>query len=182
MCKDVRQRFMPIEAPLKDGRLVTIRFLEAKDAQALGDFFEAVPREDYRFFRPHPLTRQKAAEKAAEAAAPRLVALVAEDPGAQIVGYASCRWNADDSPSSRFGICIRRDHQGVGMGRALTARLLAVARSVGPPVMALTVQKANVRAVALYQQMGFRIVAERMHPASKEFPAEPEYRMELAVR
>jgi ribosomal protein S18 acetylase RimI-like enzyme len=182
MDENVRQRFAPIQVSLKDGRLITIRFLEPRDVAALGDFYESVPREDVRFYCPHPLTRQKAAEKAAEAAGPRLVALVAESSTGEIVGYAWYRWKADDSRSSGLGICIRRDHQGIGTGRALMPRLLEVARDVGPPLMTLTVQKANARAVALYQQMGFRIVAEQMRRAFDEFPAEPEYRMELRVR
>ncbi len=182
MCEDARQHFAPSQVTLRDGRPIAIRFLAPGDAGALGDLYESIPREDYRFYRPHPLTRERAAEKAAAAAGPRFVALVAESPGGGIGGYAWYRWKADDSSSSTFGICIRRDYQGVGTGRALMSRLLEVARQVGPAVMTLTVQKANVRALALYRQMGFRIVGEQVQPAFEEFPAEPEYRMELRTR
>ena len=48
--------------------------------------------------------------------------------------------------------------------------------------MSLTVQKANPRAVALYQKMGFEIVREQMRNQVEEFPPEPEYYMERKVR
>jgi len=84
-----------------------------------------------------------------------------------------------------FGICIGRDLQGRGVGRALMVRLAEVAESVGPPVMQLTVQLANARAVALYRSMGFRVVREQMRAnddAGYGFPPEPEYLMERETR
>jgi ribosomal protein S18 acetylase RimI-like enzyme len=57
-------------------------------------------------------------------------------------------------------------------------RLLEAARIHGPPVMSLTVQKANKRAVALYRKTGFRIVREQQRATD----GEPEYCMELNVR
>ena len=63
---------------LKDGREALIRPLAAKDGEALGDFYEAVPPEDFQFYCPHALTRAKAREKAESAMAPRQVVLVLE--------------------------------------------------------------------------------------------------------
>jgi ribosomal protein S18 acetylase RimI-like enzyme len=167
---------------LKDGRFVTIRSFAPADGAALGEFYESIPRSDERFYCPHPLTREKAAEEAAQAAGPRFVGVVAEAEDGRIAGYAWYRWKADESPASGFGICVRPEYQGAGAGRALMARLLAVARRFGPPVMGLTVQVANGRAVALYRSMGFRVVREQVRPAFDGFPAEAEYRMELRVR
>ncbi len=83
---------------------------------------------------------------------------------------------------STFGICISRDCQGSGAGRALMTRLLDIAREVGPPIMTLTVQHANPRAVALYRAMGFTPVREQLREVKFGFPEEPEYCMERPVR
>lgn len=48
--------------------------------------------------------------------------------------------------------------------------------------MALTVQLANPRAIALYQKMGFRIVRQQVRDRIGDFAAEPEYAMEQIVR
>ena len=63
-------------------------------------------------------------------------------------------------------------------------RLAQIAEKVGPPVMTLTVQEANPRAVALYQSMGFSIVRAqiRQEMEGHGFPPEPEYLMERRVR
>ena len=63
-------------------------------------------------------------------------------------------------------------------------RLAEIARHIGPPVMHLTVQKANARAFALYGKMGFRVIREQTRRATPErgWPEEPEYAMERAVR
>jgi ribosomal protein S18 acetylase RimI-like enzyme len=176
-----RERYPPISMTLQD-RQVKLALLAVGDAEALGDFYAAQPRATYRFYCPHPLTRENAALVAAKALSPTWVALIAKDAHGTIVGYASYRWESDDSRASTFGICIRPAYRGVGLGQALSARLFEIAADVGPPVMSLTVQKANLRALALYRKMGFRVVREQMRCQVHEFPPEPEYYMERSAR
>jgi ribosomal protein S18 acetylase RimI-like enzyme len=176
------ERFPPTVTELEDGRRVTLRFLALEDAQALGDFYESLSRATYRFYCPHPLTRENAAKNAASALSPTLAALVAEDRAQEIVGYASYQWENDGSRASIFGICLRQAYRGIGLGQAMMERLLEVARHVGPPIMSLTVQKANPRARALYHKMGFQIVREQVRGQIEEFAPEPEYYMERQTR
>ena len=183
MRKEDQERFGPFRATLKDGRQVVLRLLATTDAEALGEFYVSVQREDYRFYCPYPLTREQAALVAADADGPFRVTLVAEEPGTgRIVGYAWYRWKDEQADRSGFGICIRRGFQSVGTGNALMGRLLEIARTVGPPVMQLTVQLANARAVTLYRKMGFVVVAQQMRAPTADFPTEPEYRMERRCR
>jgi ribosomal protein S18 acetylase RimI-like enzyme len=183
MRPEERARFVPLAAELKDGRKITIRMLAPTDGEALAEFYGSVPREDYRFYGPHPLTRAAALQKVEQGAdSPTFVCAVGVEETGRIVGYAWYRWKESDSPTSVFGICIRREYQGGGTGQAILRRLLEVAREVGPERMCLTVQKANTRAVALYQKMGFEIVREQTRGAFEEFPDEPEYYMERATR
>ena len=184
MTPETQAQFPPISVRLKDGRTVEVRPLHSADAPALAAFYASVPREDLRFYYPHPLTAGKAAENAAAAQSPTQVVLVLETDQRQIVGYAWYRWRTPDDPASSFGICIRRDYQDSGAGRAIMKRLLEIARVAGPPTVTLTVQKANARAFNLYRAMGFRVVREQMRPERAEMgmAAEPEYAMERVAR
>ena len=192
-----QERFSAADVVLRNRVQAVIRPLRTNDARALGDFYVAVPPQDYRFYRGGPLTRAHADSMAATAdnRADRVaLVLVPEPQGRQrhrrrrfrgatgvIGGYAWYRWQ-DGAGSSVFGICISPDFQNLGAGTALMTRLLEIARKVGPPVMSLTVQQANPRAVRLYRAMGFRILREQMRPATEWFPAELEYYMERATR
>ena len=183
MTPETMERFPPLVVALKNGAEVTIRPLSSDDGEALAAFYAGVPREDVRFYCPHPLDRAHALENAGRALSPYEVVLVLETPSG-ICGYAWYRWKDDAAEKSGFGICVARPYHGAGAGRALMARLLEIARVVGPPVMCLTVQLANTRAVKLYTRMGFRVVREQMlerDPAA-EWPSELEYYMEQRVR
>lgn len=184
MLPETMERFPVIRVTLKNGTEAAIRPLLPEDAEALAEFYAGVPMEDIRFYCPHPLDRAHALSNAANALSPLEVVLVLETPPGRIAGYAWYRWKEPGAARSTFGICVGRSAQGTGAGRALMARLLEMAAEVGPRVMCLTVQKANARAVALYQSMGFRIVREQMRGPMAEgtFPPEPEYAMEQVVK
>jgi ribosomal protein S18 acetylase RimI-like enzyme len=182
MLKQDQTRFPPTSIALENGHVVILRFLSSEDADALGDFYGSLPRATYRFYCPHPLTHGNAARLAARASSPMLVALLAEDEAHEIVGYASYHWQHDDSRASTFGICLRQAYRGIGLGQAMVERLLEIAQHVGPPVMSLTAQKGNPRALALYRKTGFQVVREQMRGQVEEFPPEPEVYMERQVR
>ena len=183
MTMEDRAEFPAAPVTLKDGRQAILRFLRTDDAELLGEFFESVPLEDFRFFCPHRLDRENAERLARAADAPNRVTLVAECDG-RIVGYAYFQWKDSLSEASHFGICVGRATQGTGLGKALMVRINEIAAKVGPPLMRLTVQTANPGAVALYEKMGFRIVREQMRGpvAGGLFPPEPEYLMERRTR
>jgi len=162
---------------LSDGAEMTLRALAEADGESLAAFYDAVPREDNFYYAPHPLTRDEAMKKAARATDPRFVCLVLEDDAAAIAGYAWFGWRADGDRASSFGICVRREHQGLGAGRALMTRIVALSRTIGPGVISLTVQKSNDRAFALYRKMGFEVVREQRRASD----GEPEYYMELEL-
>jgi ribosomal protein S18 acetylase RimI-like enzyme len=183
MLVEDQPRFPPATATLKDERTFVLRLLESGDAEALGDFYDAMPRETWRFYCPPRLTRQDAARRAGWADSPTFVCVVAEDEATgAIAGYNWYQWKGDMSQTSTFGICVREEARGIGLGRALMARLLEISRAIGPPVMSLTVQLANPCAIALYQKMGFQIVRQQMRDRVGDFPAEAEYYMEQDVR
>jgi ribosomal protein S18 acetylase RimI-like enzyme len=177
-----QQRFPPITVTLNDKGSVVIRFLAVEDARAYGDFYQSIERAAYRFYCPHPLTRENAEKRTAAALSPTVVGLVMVDAAQHIVAYASYQWNVSDNSPSFFGICIQKPYRGMGLGEILMQRIAEIAKDIGPPIMSLTVQKANPRAVALYRKMGFEIISKQMRAQVEEFPPEPEYYMERRVR
>jgi len=182
MLLEDQQRFPPISSAAEAGEALTIRPLTADDADGLAALFESVPHADLRHYYPHPMDREHAARDAANALSPHGVVLVAETVGGEIAGYAWYRWDGPEAAKSLFGICIGRPWQGAGLGRALVTRLMEIAREVGPPVMELTVQLANQRALALYRSMGFEVVREQIVGERHGFAAEPEYCMQRRTR
>jgi ribosomal protein S18 acetylase RimI-like enzyme len=183
MKPEEKRRFRAVRRTLRDGREVRLRFLRRDDGDRLAAFYARVPRRDFRFYCPYALTAEQARENAARADDPRRIVLVLEDTAdGSIGGYAWCKWAADDATASTFGICVRPDFQGVGAGRALMTRLLAIAARGGPPDMELTVQRANAGAVRLYRSLGFEITREQEREPRFGFSPEPEYRMRRRMR
>lgn len=162
---------------LRNGSKVTVRPLSIDDSSRLGDFYESIPPQDFHFYSPHGLTRENAEKRANMALSPNFVCLVLETEDKTIAGYAWYAWENNTSRESIFGICIRPSYQGIGAGRLLMERLLEAAKTSGPGIMSLTVQLANKRAVALYSDMGFKIIREQLREADNE----PEYYMEYVV-
>ena len=182
MQKSDQELFPPMTVPLKDNRTVKVRFLAVDDAHAFGDFYTSIERAAYRFYCPHPLTRENAEKRTAAALSPNVVGIVAVDDEGHIVAYASYQWNALNFTPSFFGICMQKPYRGLGLGEFLMQRIMEISKVIGPCVMSLTVQIANPRAVALYRKMGFKIIREQMRAQVEEFPPEPEYYMERIVR
>ena len=171
-------RFPAEEVELRNGAKATLRALRLDDGESLAAFYDVIPKEDEFFYCPHPLDREHAIKKAADAESPHSVCVVLEAADGSIAGYAWYQWKEEDSPKSSFGICLRRDHQGAGAGRMLIRRIVEISREIGPPVMALTVQKANPRAFELYKSFGWRVIREQL----RREDGEPEYRMERETR
>lgn len=168
--------FPPVTVLCKDGRPVTLRPLQPTDGPALGDFYESIPPADIFYYCPHPLTRDRALQNAAQALSPTEVVLVIDPGNGRIGGYAWFRWPPGATVAG-FGICLSSAFKGQGLGEALIRRLKEIARRIGPGTLELTVQKKNSGAVALYHKMGFEIVREQLRQPDNE----PEYFMALKM-
>jgi ribosomal protein S18 acetylase RimI-like enzyme len=172
-----QQKYPPLEVLLKNGTSAKLRFLSKQDGENLADFFASIPHEFKRFYG-LPLDRKHALKDASKAESPLEVVLVIETETHKIGGYAWYSWEDENAEDSVFGICLRPEYVSCGAGRCLMNRLLEIDKGIGPPVMQLTCQHANVKVVMLYQKMGFKITKEGMTDGSVNFPPEPQYWME----
>jgi diamine N-acetyltransferase len=103
--------------------------------------------------------------QAAEIAADGSVVLLAVDPattGEQLSGYAHL---VDDPPSTQLRrLYVDPAITGGGLGARLVAEAIAVCGSRGSGRLWLGVWEHNVRAIAFYERLGFRICGEtRFH-------------------
>jgi ribosomal protein S18 acetylase RimI-like enzyme len=82
------------------------------------------------------------------------------------IGAAWYRRFTKDAPGYGFvsedipevSIAVDREYRGLGIGRALMVTLIDMARESDIPMLSLSVDSANVRALGLYERLGFRIV------------------------
>ena len=75
---------------------------------------------------------------------------------------------------------VSADHRGRGIGRRLWQRVLERARSGGASRLALTVNKHNAAAIAVYERLGMQRTADIRIDIGKGFVMD-DYRYELAI-
>jgi phosphinothricin acetyltransferase len=91
---------------------------------------------------------------------PRHPVVVAEDRG-EVVGWGSLNpYNPRECYRhvADFSIYVERASRGKGVGRAMLARLIELAREHGYHKMVLSAFPSNTGGMALYETMGFRTV------------------------
>lgn len=81
--------------------------------------------------------------------------LVAEVGGA-IAGYALIAFRRGSAIARLYSIAIHPDYRGRSLGRALMKDSEKIARSAGADRMRLEVRARNRRAIALYEEQGYR--------------------------
>jgi [ribosomal protein S18]-alanine N-acetyltransferase len=81
-----------------------------------------------------------------------------------------------------LNVCIARDRQGHGYGRALVAHLLERARVLGAEMVFLEVRPSNRAALDLYESMGFNAIGIRRNYYPAPFGHEDAQVMALDMR
>ena len=85
-------------------------------------------------------------------------AMVLEEAGA-VIGYAIFASGAHEA--HLLNVCVVPERQGEGCGRRLVKRVLDLSRWQRCERIFLEVRPTNVRAIALYRDLGFNEIAER---------------------
>lgn len=139
-----------------DGQLLKISRIVTEDDVALGDFFEvlAADSETQHYFHPHPMTREAAADICRRATQGRDLYFVARDEG-RVVGYAMLRGWDEGYEVPSFGVCVHPQVRNLGIGKQLLQHSIEACHTRNSPRLRLTVYKTNVRAVHVYQKVGF---------------------------
>lgn len=146
---------------LKDGRECCIRSGRREDGKAALENFILTHEETvFLLTFPEEITftpEQEGNFLQAKAESPMEAELLAEADG-QVVGLAGISALGTARKvrhRAEFGISIKRDFWGLGLGRALTEACIECARKAGYRQLELEVSADNTAALSLYRNVGF---------------------------
>ncbi len=152
--------------PLRDGRTCVLRAPRVEDAAELLRYLQETAAETPYLLR----TGEEAARMPLEAEtafvagmreSPHRMMLVAEVDG-RVAGTCDISFSSKAKVRHRASIAIalRRAYWGLGIGTAMFREMIALGRArEGVRVLQLEYIEGNARARALYEKMGFRVVA-----------------------
>jgi len=140
---------------LKDGREVKLRFLKADDKNELFQMFSSMS-DDALEWSMAPYTIDVIQRWISNLQ--NLIPLIAEY-GKKVVGYAAIyRFPAPRRKGvGDFGIYLHQDFHNVGLGTAMTERVLQLARTEKMHKIELGDVADNKTAIRLYKNFGFKI-------------------------
>ena len=150
---------------LKDGCECVLRAPRAEDAEEMHRFITAISGETHFIMRtPEECTETVEKEtKFLEGtlSSPACMMIIAQVDG-EIAGNCQINFKTrvKDKHRASLGIGLYQKYWGLGVGTALMNELIAAARARGVMQLELQHIEGNVRARALYEKVGFRVVAE----------------------
>ena len=151
---------------VKNGKRVLFRSPTAEDAQEMIDYLEVTAGET-DFLNCYPGERQITPDR--EAAyleninrSPNDVMIVCTCDG-KIAGNCQIVWSTREKMSHRGTVMIAllQPYWGMGIGTAMFQEMIRIGRENHLMQLELDFVEGNTRAQALYEKMGFKIVAER---------------------
>lgn len=77
----------------------------------------------------------------------------------QVIGHGILALGPEEG--HLLNVCVRRDHQGRGLGRSLVLHMLERAKTRGAQMIFLEVRPSNQVAMALYHSVGFNEIGVR---------------------
>ncbi|MGN6488793.1 MAG: bifunctional acetate--CoA ligase family protein/GNAT family N-acetyltransferase [Devosia sp.] len=139
-----------------------LRPIRPADAALYPRFLERVTREDLRlrFLVPTAALAQETIVRFSQLDYDRDIAFVAlEAESGELAGI--CRYASDpDHERAEFGVLVRSDLHGIGLGTALMRQLLDYARADGLAVLEGTILRENAAMLDLAERLGFERVRQ----------------------
>lgn len=131
-----------------------VRTLGPDDAESLARFFAAVAADAgaVAYFHPHPFDEATAEAICGRTGRDEYFAVF---EAGEVVGYGMLRGWDEGYDVPAFGVCVRGDQRGRGLGHALLGFAIERARAAGAPSVMLKVFDDNLPARALYESFGF---------------------------
>lgn len=139
---------------LRDGREVLVRRFNEGDKDGVAEMMASLSEEAVRWGMP-PYTRERL-ERGWWSRMENVTALVAVD-GYRVVGYAGLRKfsHLRRMGTSDYLIYLHQDYHNVGLGTAMTRRIVGLARAEGLHRIGLRVVADNEIAIRVYEKVGF---------------------------
>lgn len=136
-----------------------MRTLQETDTELLYRFFSRLSPSVRAFFYPHPFDL-KFARKITTKIEPhkrlRMVATVDQKGPKEIIGYSFFNFSPFSRRFAMGGTAVLEEHMGQGVGSALMASKVELARRLGTREIWATLNKDNARVIALDKKFGFQ--------------------------
>ena len=139
-----------------------LRPIRPTDAALYPRFLDRVTPEDMRlrFLVPTATLSHETIVRLSQLDYDRDIAFVALDQGGELVGI--CRYSSDPNHErAEFGVLVRSDLHGIGLGTALMQLLLEYARADGISVLEGTILRENESMLELARYLGFEQVQQQ---------------------
>lgn len=148
---------------LKDGREVVVRLFTEDDKDGVAEMMSSLSDDAVRWGMP-PYTRERL-ERGWWSRMENVTALVAVD-GDRVAGYAGLRKFSHPRRrgNSDYVIYLHQDYHNVGLGTAMTRRIIEFAGEEGLHRIGLSVVADNEIAIRVYEKVGF-VVEGRLRDA-----------------
>ena len=151
----------------KSGVCYTLRSPELADAQQMIAYLKATASEtEYGLSYPEELnfTVKDEEEFISNYSEDKGSIMISAFRGEHLVGNASLTCVMDRKKTlhrATFGMAIRKDEWGQGLGKKILSELIACAKHAGYELLELEVAASNTTAINLYKKMGFLVYGER---------------------
>lgn len=148
---------LPGQRTLRDGSVVTIRIQEPTDAEALLEFYRALPEADRQYLDEDVTTPEWISRFIQRSDFATRFPIVAE-AGGRIVGHA---WlirtpHGWMSHVGQLRFAVARDQQRKGLGSALVREILHIAEELGLDMMTARVLEDQVNVLRTFEKLGFK--------------------------
>jgi RimJ/RimL family protein N-acetyltransferase len=159
---------IPLDMMLTTGEAIVIRSLDEGDEETFLDFLAQIPLDSNhtnQYVGKQLPTREEAKDRIEKNKRDRVTLDLGAFAGAKLIGFLNFRMPNPDHPwyqhLGRFGMMIRRDYWGQGIGKRLLSLIEPHAIQCGITRIEAEVRCANARGVNLYKNSGFEIEGRR---------------------
>ncbi|MCW4016869.1 MAG: GNAT family N-acetyltransferase [Candidatus Bathyarchaeota archaeon] len=172
-----------VEFTTKNGMNVLFRPEQHTDLELLWEMFSSLSKESVSNLLP-PFTRERVEGFTRDIDYDELLAIVAvihKNSSQKIIGSSSLRFNSQKAlkHKAELGLTVHDEYQNMGIGTALLAHLVYVARTKKLTKLYLNVSTANNRAIHVYTKAGFIIEGILCKESRVDGKYRDEYRMAL---
>jgi len=169
------------EFTAQTGLRVLFRPEQPSDTEMLWDMFSTLSKESASNLLP-PFPRERIESWTSNINYDEVLAVVAvvtENNIQRIIGDASLKFHSEEAlqHKAELGITIHDDYQNLGIGNALLAHMISVARLKKLKKVYLNVSAANDRAMYVYKKAGFVVEGKLVNESYVNGKYRDEYRM-----
>lgn len=144
----------------KDGREVVLRTPRWEDLDDKVELMNSIVDEGVDIATTQKMTREEYADlfrkRLALMEKGEVLRLVAEVEGKVIAGSELRKRSGYSRHVGNIGIGIRKDYRDVGIGTEMLKTLISQAKMMGLKILELAVTSANMRAIHVYEKVGFK--------------------------